>query len=191
MQFAISFGSMLNRHMPRRRFPGVQFRPLAYAHSGCKFEAPCRIYERSKLTDVTMGRHSYCGSRCSINYCIIGRFCSIGNEVIIGAWLHPTQLVSTFPGFYSSYEYTINFHHNDEIKIYSEVTIGNDVWIGHRALLLGGITIGDGAVIGAGAVVTKNVPPYAIQAGVPTRTIRKRFQQSTIDSLARDALVGY
>lgn len=167
----------------RRCFHGVQFEPLAYAMSNCEFEAPCRINGRSKLVNVKMGRHSYCGEGCFFAYSEIGRFCSIGNEVIIGTWLHPTQLVSTFPGFYHSSKYTINLHRNDEIKTFAETTIGNDVWIGHRAIVLGGITIGDGAIIGAGAVVTKDVEAYAIVAGVPARMIRKRFQKHIVDRL--------
>jgi acetyltransferase-like isoleucine patch superfamily enzyme len=167
----------------RRRFDGVQFGPLAYATSDCEFEVPCRIQERSRLTNTKMGRHSFCCSGCFFAYATIGRFCSIGNDVIIGTWLHPTQLVSTFPGFYSSNKHTINLRYENKIIEVQHVTVGNDVWIGHRALLLGGVTVGDGAIIGAGAVVTKDVEPYSIVAGVPARTIRKRFQQSTVDRL--------
>ena len=56
------------------------------------------------------------------------------------------------------------------------VYIGNDVWIGDRALILPGVHIGDGSIIAAGAVVTKDVPPYSIVAGVPARKIRDRFE---------------
>ena len=56
------------------------------------------------------------------------------------------------------------------------VTIGNDVWIGSRVIILPGVTIGDGCIIGAGAVVTKDVPPYSVVGGVPGRIIRKRNQ---------------
>lgn len=66
---------------------------------------------------------------------------------------------------------------------HKEVTIGNDVWIGARVMIKGGITIGDGAVIGAGAVVTKNIPPYAICAGVPAKLIRYRFKPEEVEFL--------
>ena len=64
-----------------------------------------------------------------------------------------------------------------------DIVIGNDVWIGYEAVILAGVTIGDGAVIGARAVVTKDIPPYTIVGGVPAKPIRKRFTQETIDLL--------
>ena len=63
------------------------------------------------------------------------------------------------------------------------IIIGDDVWIGYRATILDGVTIGQGAVVAAGAVVTKNVPPYAVVAGIPARVVRKRFDEETIRSL--------
>ena len=65
--------------------------------------------------------------------------------------------------------------------------VGNDCWIGHAAILLPGVTVGDGAVIAAGAVVSRNVPPYTIVGGVPARAIRKRFPDSVAESLRRIA----
>lgn len=61
--------------------------------------------------------------------------------------------------------------------------MGNDVWIGYEAVILAGVTIGDGAVIGARAVVTRDVPPYTIVGGVPAKPIRKRFDEDTIARL--------
>ena len=66
-----------------------------------------------------------------------------------------------------------------------DIVIGNDVWIGYEAVILAGVTIGDGAVIGARAVVTKDIPPYTIVGGVPAKPIRKRFPQETIDHLLK------
>ena len=66
-----------------------------------------------------------------------------------------------------------------------DIVIGNDVWIGFEAVILSGITIGDGAIIGARAVVTKDVPPYTIVGGVPARPIRKRFSDEKIESLLK------
>ena len=63
------------------------------------------------------------------------------------------------------------------------VVAGNDVWIGDRVLIKGGVRIGDGAVIGMGAVVTKDVPPYAVVGGVPARIIKMRFSENQISEL--------
>ena len=64
-----------------------------------------------------------------------------------------------------------------------DIIIGNDVWIGYEAVILSGITIGDGAIIGTRAVVTKDIPPYTIVGGVPAKPIRKRFDDVTIARL--------
>ena len=61
--------------------------------------------------------------------------------------------------------------------------MGNDVWIGYEAIILSGVTIGDGAIIGTRAVVTQDVPPYTIVGGVPAKPIRRRFDDATIDAL--------
>lgn len=68
----------------------------------------------------------------------------------------------------------------DEFK---EIYIGNDVWIGQRAMVMGGVRIGNGAVVGAGAVVTKDVPPYTIVGGVPAKIIRYRFSDKVVKKL--------
>lgn len=66
-----------------------------------------------------------------------------------------------------------------------DIIVENDVWIGYEAVILAGVTIGDGAIIGARAVVTKDVPPYTIVGGIPAKQIRKRFNEETIDTLLK------
>ena len=66
-----------------------------------------------------------------------------------------------------------------------DILIGNDVWIGYEAVILSGVTIGDGAIIGTRAVVTKDVPPYTIVGGVPARPLRKRFTEEVIEKLLK------
>jgi tetrahydrodipicolinate N-succinyltransferase len=69
--------------------------------------------------------------------------------------------------------------------MFQRVTIGNDVWMGHNVNVLGGVTVGDGAIIAAGSIVTKDVPPYGIVAGVPATLKRLRFPEKTVERLLR------
>ncbi|MNI40841.1 Chloramphenicol acetyltransferase [compost metagenome] len=110
---------------------------------------------------------------------------------------HPLNLITTHPILYIpegeilGYEGVPGILSKDEvIDLYSmpynqKIVIGNDVWIGANAVILPGVTLGDGAVIGAGAVVTKDVPPYAIVGGVPAKVIRYRFTPEEIEVLLR------
>ena len=116
----------------------------------------------------------------------MGSFCSVGPEVICGVGTHPTTHVSTYPGFYSknaSGSYFFGFEHEFSSTDKKNVDIGADVWIGARAIIMGGVSIGHGAIIGAGAVVTKDIPPYAIVGGVPAKLIRYRFESEVIEKL--------
>ena len=88
----------------------------------------------------------------------------------------------TFPIFFD--EWNLDPKHITEAwDKKGDIIIGNDVWIGYEALIMSGVTIGDGAIIGARAVVTKDVPPYTIVAGVPAKTIRRRFNDEVIETL--------
>lgn len=122
----------------------------------------------------------------------IGRFCSIGNNVVVLTATHPIDFISTFPGFYKTINKDIFLVDNDidiqEFKTCESgesVIIGNDVWIGNNVTILGGVEIGDGAIIGTGSVVTKNVPPYSIHGGVPAKLIKNRFDDKTIEKLLK------
>ncbi len=116
---------------------------------------------------------------------VIGRFCSIacGAKFLFNSANHTLQSLSsyTFPLFCEQWEQAVDPTRAWDNK--GDIVIGNDVWIGYEAVILAGVTIGDGAVIGTQAVVTKDVPPYSIVGGVPARPIRKRFSQETIEGL--------
>ena len=117
---------------------------------------------------------------------VIGKFCSIacGAKFLFNSANHALGSLSSypFPIFFEEWDLTVeNIPRAWDNK--GNVVVGNDVWIGYEAVVLAGVTIGDGAVIGARAVVTHDVPPYAIMGGVPAKLIRKRFDDDTIQSL--------
>ena len=137
------------------------------------------------MLNSTMGRHSYCGYKCTFLDVDIGAFCSIANEVMVGGAHHPVEYVSTSPVFLSHRDSVrTKFARHDYLPIV-RTTIGNDVWLGQRCLIRAGVTIGDGAVVGMGAVVTRDVPPYAIVGGNPARIIRMRFDDEVVTALLR------
>lgn len=116
----------------------------------------------------------------------IGKFCSIacGAKFLFNSANHTLSSLSTypFPIFFEKW----GLEKKDVIKAWDnkgDIVIGNDVWIGYEAVILAGITIGDGAIIGTRAVVTKDVPPYTIVGGVPAKPIKKRFSEEIISAL--------
>ena len=118
-----------------------------------------------KIEPSEIGEGSYVGEFSHVSqFTTIGKYCSISNLVTIGAQPHALDRFCTYPFKHTPYRVT---------------TIGNDVWIGSNAVILGGVTIGDGAVVGAGAVVTRDVPAYAIVIGSPARILRYRPIQAS------------
>ena len=116
----------------------------------------------------------------------IGRFCSIacGAKFLFTSGNHAMRSLSTypFPIFFAEW----GLDPKDIRSAWDnkgDIVIGNDVWIGYEAVILSGVTVGDGAVIGARAVVTKDVPPYTVVGGVPAKPIRKRFDDRTAETL--------
>ena len=117
---------------------------------------------------------------------VIGKFCSIacGAKFLFTSANHTQMSLSTypFPIFFEEWGLDVqNITSAWDNK--GDIIIGNDVWIGYEAVILSGVTIGDGAIIGARAVVTKDVPPYTIAGGVPAKQIRKRFPDEVISTL--------
>lgn len=107
----------------------------------------------------------------------IGRYCQFGPYASVNTYNHPAHHITTY----------INKRLlNGKMTAYKSsqpTRIGNDVWVGKNAQILGGITVGNGAVIAAGAVVTKDVPDYHIVAGVPARIVKPRFSERVIQEL--------
>lgn len=116
---------------------------------------------------------------------VIGKFCSIacGARFLMNSANHALGSLSTyvFPIFYEEWDHGMKVTEAWDHR--GDIVVGNDVWIGYEAVILSGVTIGDGAIVAARSVVTKDVPSYTIVGGVPAKPIRRRFDQETIDAL--------
>ena len=172
-----------NRVQNRRRFGNFDQAYMSIVkRTTC--EPPFRVDHHSLIVDCTIGGYSYVSHDAEIFAADIGRFCSIGPGCRIGLGIHPTDHVSTSPVFFSTRKQAgISFTSADKCVENKEIRIGNDVWVGANAMILDGVEIGTGAVVAAGSVVTKNVAPYTIVAGVPAAPKRKRFSDEHIASL--------
>ncbi len=121
----------------------------------------------------------------------VGAFCAIGARTAINPFNHPTDWLSIHEFQYhpNSYDWVDEYRSMGRLtrtpEMLQHVTIGNDVWTGHNVNIMSGVNVGDGAIIAAGAVVTKDVPPYAIVAGVPASIKRFRFSDKIIERLLR------
>lgn len=116
----------------------------------------------------------------------IGKFCMIASDVtfIMNGANHLTDAVSTYPfaifgnGWEQAMDGKTYPHKGDTV-------IGNDVWLGHKAVIMPGVTIGDGAIVGSFSIVTKDVEPYTIVGGNPAKPIRRRFSEEQIEKLLK------
>lgn len=136
------------------------------------------VGQRVVLREVRLGDFSYIERHSEAIYADIGKFCSIAANVRINALEHPMDRLTTHKVSYRPNEYFFFHGVDQEFRAHRQsrrVAIGNDVWVGHGAVVMPGVEIGDGAVIGANAVVTKNVASYAIHAGVPAKFMKWRF----------------
>lgn len=146
-------------------------------------ESNIAVNRRNFIQQSNIGRFTYTGFNTVIRGVNIGRFCSISWNVSIGGKNHDFDNVTTSAiwGFFNMYGEKLNNFTYGEGK--GECTIGNDVLISSNAIVLRGVKVGNGAIIGAGAVVTKDVEPYSIVAGVPAKKIKMRFEDNIIEAL--------
>lgn len=146
----------------------------------------CEIGKGSRILNVTMGDYSYCDRYADIANAWIGKFANIASFVRIGATDHPMDRASMHHFLYRSPDYWDDVEIDQdwfEKRASRRVTIGHDTWIGHNAQIKPEITIGHGAIVASGAVVTKDVAPFTIVAGVPATPMRERFDRKITERL--------
>ncbi|TFV97213.1 CatB-related O-acetyltransferase [Algoriphagus kandeliae] len=133
----------------------------------CVFAGQIEIGFRS-----TLGKNNYL-----IGDVTIGKYCQVGAYVAFHSSNHPVNYLTTY----------INSKLFDgelsKLKSVKPIVVGNDVWIGHGAIILSGVSIGHGAIIGAGSIVTQDIPPYAIAVGNPARILKFRYSPKIIEEL--------
>jgi phosphonate metabolism protein (transferase hexapeptide repeat family) len=159
---------------------------LREAEIGRRYE----VLANTRVEYASLGDYSYLGEDCDVADAAIGKFTAIANSVRIGAPNHPMGRASQHRFTYCPEYYDATASRDRDFfaeRRGDRVIVGNDVWIGHAAILLPGVTVGDGAVIAAGAVVSRDVAPYTIVGGVPARAIRQRFPDHVAASLRRIA----
>lgn len=141
--------------------------------------------QRVKVINSSIGRFTYVNYDSVVSNTDVGRFTCIGPETWVGGLgKHPVDRRSTHRMFYSTENKSWSgFCHSENFSESSRTSIGNDVWIGARCMVMDGVNIGDGAIIAAGAVVTRDVAAYSIVGGIPAREIKKRFDSITIETL--------
>lgn len=152
----------------------------------CRLGRYAAIGERVVLREVMLGDFSYFERNSEAIYATIGKFCSIAANSRLNALEHPLERVTTHKLSYRPNEY---FRYLGVDQAFRErrrgrrVLLGHDIWIGHGAVVMPGISIASGAVVGANAVVTRDVGAYEIVAGVPARRLRRRFPPEIVEKL--------
>lgn len=149
------------------------------------FGSPVKIGRHSYIYQSSILDYSYLAGYNTIMNTQIGKFCSIAENVVICLGKHPTnKFASTSPAFYSIHKQCgVSFVDKQYFDEMGSVSIGNDVWVGAKSIILDDVSIGNGAIIAANSVVTTNVPPYAIYGGTPAKFLKFRFTDLEIEFL--------
>jgi virginiamycin A acetyltransferase len=185
----MSFQAKLADLVKANAATGGRIAQTAQVSPDAMIEIPADVADHVTVYSGTrIGKFSYLNVGCVIyGHSTIGRFCSLGRNVEVGLAEHPSHFLSTHP-FQVARSLFMSHPGYAAIKrkpwrFHRPTTIEHDVWIGAKACISGGVTIGTGAIVAATAVVTRDVPPYAIVGGVPARVIRYRFSPRIIERL--------
>lgn len=167
-------------------------------------ESPANIENVVLGGENHVGAYSYFNVQCEMYNASLGRYCSIGQQVIINPGEHPIEFLTTHPvasdssgvsvgtmGGSAGYQAIACTAVTAPRREQKPVIIGHDVWVGARAIITSGVTIGHGAVIGANSLVREDVEPYTIVAGSPARVIRRRFDEALVERLLESEWWNY
>lgn len=162
-----------------------------FIHEQCEinnaeFGRYVEIGKGSRVLNSRVGDYSYCDRYADIANADVGKFANIASFTRIGPTDHPMQLASLHHFHYRSSDYFEGVDNDARFFAHRAsrvATIGHDTWVGHNATIRPEVTIGHGAVVAAGAVVTHDVQPYTIVAGIPARVIKRRLPESTAKRL--------
>jgi len=150
------------------------------------FGAWCEVGRGSRVLNSAFGDYAYCDRYADIANCTVGKFANIAALTRIGPTDHPWRNAAQHHFLYRSAAYWEDAE-NDPVffahRAARRCTLGHDCWIGHGAIVKPEVTVGIGAIVASGAVVTRDVPPFTIVAGVPAQPIRSRFPDAVIDRL--------
>ena len=160
-------------------------------HDGCQitasdFGAYCEVGRGSRLVHSSFSDYAYCDQYADIANTSVGKFANIAAMTRIGPTDHPMGNASLHHFLYRSSYYWDDIEDDADFfaaRAARRTVLGPDCWIGHGAIIKPDVTLGAGAVIAAGAVVTKDVPPYMIVAGLPATPLRPRFGKGVADRL--------
>jgi acetyltransferase-like isoleucine patch superfamily enzyme len=177
----------------------VKFNVFRKKHIRIRYRDICNIAYKSKIgiyskigrnviiyPNVSIGEYAYINLENKLYSGIIGRFCSIGQDCIIGPENHPIDRLITHALMYKKGELgatDINLIRQNKFIQPQPPIIEDNVWIAAKCIILRGVTIGEGAIIGAGSIVTKDIPPYSVAVGSPARVIYNRKERFGISNI--------
>ena len=162
-----------------------------FIHAGCQivnstFGAYCEVGQGSHVTNSHFGDYAYCARLADIANTSVGKFANIAAMTRIGPTDHPMAQPAQHHFLYRSSYYWDDV--SDDAAFFAHrasrrTSLGADCWIGHGAIIKPEVAVGIGAVVAAGAVVTKDVAPFTIVAGVPATPIRRRMTEAQEQAL--------